>query len=55
MIIDEINNADYVEYDLKNNKMTINYKDGSKVTVRKTLSEFLAFDRLLESRGKYGT
>ncbi len=52
MIIDEINNVDYIEYDLKNNKMTINYKDRPKVIVGKTLSEFLAFDRLLKSRGK---
>ena len=51
MIIEEINNVDYIEYDLKTNEMTINYKDRPKVTVEKTLSEFLAFDRLLKSRG----
>lgn len=53
MIIEEINNVDYIEYNLKNSRMTINYKDRPKITVRKTLSEFLAFDRLLKSRGKY--
>lgn len=51
MIIEEIDNTDYIEYDLRTNEMTINYKDGYRTTVPKTLSEFLAFDRLLKSRG----
>lgn len=51
MIAEEIDNIDYIEYDLKTNKMTINYKDGHKTTVAKTIKEFLAFDSLLQSRG----
>lgn len=54
MIIDEIYRVDYLEYDLKNNIMTINYKDGNIVSVQKTISEFLTFERLMQSRGKYG-
>ena len=54
MIADEIRKVKYLEYDLKNNMMTINYKDGNSVLVRKTLNEFLAFERLMQSRGKYG-
>ena len=54
MIADEICKVKYLEYDLKNNMMTINYKDGNSVLVQKTLNEFLAFDRLIQSRGKYG-
>lgn len=54
MIIDEIYRVDYLEYDLKNNIMTINYKDGNSVSVQKTISEFLTFERLMQSRGKYG-
>jgi len=54
MIVDEINNVYYIEYDLNDNMMTINYKDGISVSIPKTLNEFLAFDRLMLSRGKYG-
>ena len=54
MIADEIRKVKYLEYDLKNNMMTINYKDGNRVLVQKTLNEFLAFERLMQSRGKYG-
>ena len=54
MIIDEIYRVDYLEYDLKNNIMTINYKVGNIVSVQKTISEFLTFERLMQSRGKYG-
>lgn len=54
MIADEIRKVKYLEYNLKTNMMTINYKDGNSVLVRKTLSEFLAFERLMQSRGKYG-
>ena len=54
MIADEIYKVKYLEYDLKNNIMTINYKDGNRVLVRKTLNEFLTFERLMQSRGKYG-
>lgn len=54
MIVDEICEVKYLEYDLKNNMMTINYKDGNSVLVQKTLNEFLAFERLIQSRGKYG-
>ena len=54
MIADEICKVKYLEYDLKNNMMTINYKDGNSVLVQKTLNEFLAFERLIQSRGKYG-
>ena len=54
MIADEICEVKYLEYDLKNNIMTINYKDGNSVLVQKTLNEFLTFERLLQSRGKYG-
>ena len=54
MIADEISKVKYLEYDLKNNMMTINYKDGSTVSVQKTINEFWAFERLMQSRGKYG-
>ena len=54
MIADEICKVKYLEYDLKNNIMTINYKDDNSVLVRKTLNEFLTFERLMQSRGKYG-
>lgn len=54
MIADEICKVKYLEYNLKNNMMTINYKDGNSVLVRKTLNEFLTFERLMQSRGKYG-
>ena len=54
MIADEICRVKYLEYNLKNNMMTINYKDGNSVLVRKTLNEFLTFERLMQSRGKYG-
>lgn len=54
MIVDEILKVKYLEYDLKNNIMTINYKDGSSVSVQKTISEFLMFEKLMQSRGKYG-
>lgn len=54
MIADEICKVKYLEYNLKNNMMTINYKDGNSILVRKTLNEFLTFERLMQSRGKYG-
>lgn len=54
MIADEICKVKYLEYNLKNNMMTINYKDGNSVLTRKTLNEFLTFERLMQSRGKYG-
>ena len=54
MIADEIYKVKYLEYDLKNNMMTINYEDGSSVSAQKTISEFLMFERLIQSRGKYG-
>lgn len=54
MIADEIRKVKYLEYNLKTNMMTINYKDGNSVLVQKTLNEFLAFEKLMQSRGKYG-
>lgn len=54
MIADEICKVKYLEYDLKNNMMTINYEDGSSVSAQKTISEFLMFESLIQSRGKYG-
>lgn len=54
MIADEIYNALYLEYDLNEGIMTIHYRDGSSVSIPKTISEFSAFDRLMQSRGKYG-
>ena len=54
MIADEICKVKYLEYDLKNNMMTINYEDGSSVLAQKTINEFLIFESLIQSRGKYG-